>query len=356
MKTQGSFSMKDSQAVKGIAILLMLFHHLFNDLEEYAGYTVSCAPFSQAHLTSLAILAKVCVAMFVFITGYGIAASYEKNFGDHEPSGREMTAFVWKRAIKVMGAYWAVFLLTLLCQPLGRTIFDAYGHSLRDIIAGLFLDAFGLAFFVQAPTLNPAWWYMSLAIALVILLPFAVRLMKKTRSFLVMGLVMAFLMACRLSYDMTYYFFSALLGAVCFEENLFGRLDKRMAKGRYAAVILTCLLFAVTFYLRIGWNDYGILEGLIAFSVILLTHEVIARIPGVNRVLELLGRHSGNMYLFHNQLYAYYFLGFFYSFRHWALVVAALAAVSLAVSAALEWIKKKSGYQAVMARLANRFD
>ena len=343
--------MKETQVVKGIAILLMLFHHLFNDLEEYAGYTVSYAPFSEAHLTSLAILAKVCVAMFVFITGYGICASYCKAFPDREPTGREMTAFVWNRYIKLMAAYWAIFILTLICQPLGRTIFDAYGRSPRDIIAGLFLDAFGLAFFVQAPTLNPAWWYMSLAIALVILLPFAVRLMKKTRGLLVMGVVMVFLMACRLSYDMTYYFFSALLGAVCFEENVFERLDAWMAGRKVLTVCLTAALFALVFYLRIGWNDYGILEGLIAFSVILLVHEVIARIPGVDRVLGLLGRHSGNMYLFHNQLYAYYFLGFFYSFRHWALVVAALAAVSLIVSIAVEWIKEKTGYNRAVTRL-----
>ena len=343
--------------VKGIAILLMLFHHLFNDLEEYAGYAVSYAPFSQAHLTSLAVLAKVCVAMFVFVTGYGIAASYTKRFGESEPTGREMTAFVWKRWIRVMSAYWVMFALTLICQPLGRTIFDAYGHGLREIIGGLLLDAFGLAFFVQAPTLNPAWWYMSLAIALVVLMPFVVYFMKKTRGVLVMALVMTFLMACRLSYDMTYYFFSALLGAVCFEEDLFGKLDRFMEGGkRWLAVLLTLALFALVFYLRIGWNDYGILEGLIAFSVILLVHEVIAHIPLLGGALEVLGRHSGNMYLIHNQLYAYYFLGFFYSLRHWAIVVAALAAASLLVSVVVELLKKKSGYSDLMERLAARFD
>ena len=82
-----------------------------------------------------------------------------------------------------------------------------------------------------------------------------------------------------------------------------------------------------------------------------LSPELIARIPGVDRVLGLLGGHSGNMYLFHNQLYAYYFLGFFYSFRHWALVVAALAAVSLIVSIAVEWIKEKTGYNRAVMRL-----
>ena len=34
------FTKEETNFCKGIAIVMMLFHHLFNDFEEYAGYIV----------------------------------------------------------------------------------------------------------------------------------------------------------------------------------------------------------------------------------------------------------------------------------------------------------------------------
>ena len=46
---------------------------------------------SYTHLINFyALLCKVCVAIFVFISGYGITASYYKKFADWEPSVGEI--------------------------------------------------------------------------------------------------------------------------------------------------------------------------------------------------------------------------------------------------------------------------
>ena len=103
----GAFSVKDSTVGKGIAILLMLFHHLFNDYEEYAGYAVSYFPFSGDRLTYLAVLSKICVAVFVFISGYGIAASFGGLCRDGRlPGAGEVGRFVRRRYVRLMAAYW----------------------------------------------------------------------------------------------------------------------------------------------------------------------------------------------------------------------------------------------------------
>ena len=91
-----------------------------------------------------------------------------------------------------------------------------------------------------------------------------------------------------------------------------------------------------------------------SLPLLLLAAQVIVKIPVVSSLLGLLGRHSGNMFLMHNQLYSFYFLGFFYSFRHWALILLVLTAVSLAVSVLMEYLKKLTHYNVLTAHLEGR--
>ena len=149
------FTKKDTDFCKGIAIVLMIFHHLFNDYEEYEGFIVNYSPFSGDYLMHLAMLARVCVAIFVFLSGYGIASTYRKKFGQRIPDKKETGEFVWKRYWKLMVGYWFAFLLTLICQPLGRTVFEAYGTELKSFAMYFLVDVLGLAYLFSTPTLNP---------------------------------------------------------------------------------------------------------------------------------------------------------------------------------------------------------
>lgn len=55
------------------------------------------------------LLCKVCVAIFVFISGYGVAASYRKQFGRDEPDGGEGTSFIGKRIWNVDAVLVCIF-------------------------------------------------------------------------------------------------------------------------------------------------------------------------------------------------------------------------------------------------------
>ena len=145
-------SKQESQIYKGIAIILMLFHHLFNDFEEYAGYTVNYWPFTAQKVQLFAVLSKICVAVFVFITGYGLAASFQKEcapaLASSDGASRKkncLFSFTWKRWWRLMTNYWFIFVLVLLLQPLGRTIFDAYGTGTKQIAVSGIIDFLGLA-------------------------------------------------------------------------------------------------------------------------------------------------------------------------------------------------------------------
>lgn len=68
----------ETNVCKGFAILLMFVHHLFSRPEVYADYSIRYFPFSYKTIISIALLGKVCVAIFVFLSAYGITVQSNK--------------------------------------------------------------------------------------------------------------------------------------------------------------------------------------------------------------------------------------------------------------------------------------
>ena len=73
-----TFTKKDTQMLKGIAIICMLIHHLFLDPSRYKGYSVDFWPLTETITTHIALAMKLCVAIFVMLSAYGMTLSYKK--------------------------------------------------------------------------------------------------------------------------------------------------------------------------------------------------------------------------------------------------------------------------------------
>lgn len=64
---------EESSAIKGVAILLMIFHHCFRTEKKFAAYSpIFTAFFTESRVISLAKWAKICVPLFAFVSGYGL--------------------------------------------------------------------------------------------------------------------------------------------------------------------------------------------------------------------------------------------------------------------------------------------
>ena len=70
--TKTVFDREASQALKGIAIVMMLFHHCFQMASRYDGWTILFSPLREQQVINLAVGCKICVAIFAFISGYGL--------------------------------------------------------------------------------------------------------------------------------------------------------------------------------------------------------------------------------------------------------------------------------------------
>ena len=106
--------------MKGIAILAMLFHHMYGapppEVEPYTGV-----------LAWIGVLGKVCVAMFLFCSGYGLAAQYKPI------SIKDDIKFILRRLTKFYLNYWVIFIIfvPITYFVFGRTLTDAYGEHVN---------------------------------------------------------------------------------------------------------------------------------------------------------------------------------------------------------------------------------
>ena len=91
------FTIKDTNIMKGFAIIFMIFHHLF--------YTKTDAfpIINEISITNtIGLFCKVCVGIFVFLSGYGISATYNKE--------KSLLSFYKKRLLKLYLNYWLIWL------------------------------------------------------------------------------------------------------------------------------------------------------------------------------------------------------------------------------------------------------
>jgi peptidoglycan/LPS O-acetylase OafA/YrhL len=110
----------------------------------------------------LSELGKVCVAIFVFCSGYGLSVSYPESIQRDNLKAivKGSIRFEIKRLIKFYSNYWIVFLIfvpiSVFC--FGRSLSMPYGND-SNIILSLILDLFGLQ---GLGSFNITWWFNKL--------------------------------------------------------------------------------------------------------------------------------------------------------------------------------------------------
>lgn len=354
-----AFTKEHTRIVKGIAVLMLLFHHLFNDYPEYEGHYVNYWPLTGDQVTNIALACRVCVAIFVFITGYGLAASYAKTFsGGRKETPRELTKFSLTRWWNLMTRYWFVVVLAWVSgQFLGRRPWDVYGPGFLSTFTRAVLDFFGISESFQSGWFNPTWWYMSLAILMIFLAPLVLYAARRVGSlpilvafWLVLG---GFKFTATVALSLPSFFF----GIVCFDYRLFDRWKGLWSDRRWGSMVKSCLLvvaMAGCLVCYVNYNFLGALDVLLAWLFCAAVMTFVSVVPGIREFLGLFGKHSDNMFFTHTLLYSYFFLDFYYSFQIPVVILLVLAATSLALSIVIEKVKSLSGYNGRMETLGQK--
>ena len=338
MNADNYFSKRVTLTAKGIAVILMLFHHLFYDAPGLVDrYAVSAKPLPWPVLNSLSFYGKICVAIFVFLTGYGMSV----NLGPKNTVHRQRYAI--SRFLKLECGFSFIYLLTILSSFLAPNRLAAYfteGHA-KGILLMAF-DAVGLANFFGTPTYNGTWWYMSFAIFLIFLMPIAVKLHEQFGICMVAIAALITDFGIDASRAFAVYLFSLSLGIWAAQSGAAGKIRSRCqntgAKWLFLAVSL--ILFVLFSAIRIKWGYYTWTDGLICLTFLAFLFILIDLIGVRLRLMEVFGKYSMTIFLTHTLIYNHYFSSFIYAPKNWFLILLLLAAVSLGCAFAIEGLRR----------------
>ena len=356
------FTKEHTMQMKGIAIIILLFHHCFLNAQRWATvpyeklattkgwgyYPISFAPFSSHTIQYLASFSKICVAMFVFMTGYGMWVSYES-----QKKKTTMSNYIKKRMVTLMTGFLIIFVVTeILAIPTGRFI-EVYGHDFRSVVY-MIIDALGLAKLLGTPLFCLTWWYMSLAIVLIMIFPFVHSMMEKYQWIVVVASIIV-PRACGFgqSTDLFRYLLAYTLGMYFAQHDLLARIKERFMEqnmaGKLLFLIVSLIGLAVIIKCRqnawIGWKYLDFWDGFAAMYVIVLSYIYILNGKWIVKGLGFLGKHSMNIFLIHSFYRDVFFHEFTYSFYYAWLDYIVLMVISLVTSIVLEWFKKLIRYE-----------
>lgn len=333
-----SFSKNDTLTAKGLAVLLLLFYHLFYEEHVLTALQVNYAPIPGNVFLMAAGFGNICVAVFVMITAYGITKSI---LNDSAMTVKAAYDLAWKRFLKLMAGFAGLYLSVILVWSRSFDLQSLYGKGKQGLLL-MICDGLGLSQVFGTPTLNDTWWYMALAYTFIFLIPVLAFGVKKTGVVL---LAFSFFapMIFRLTFDMARYFFVAVFG-VC---AAYGNWFEKMFNLRMHGIVKWCvgvlgLVLCVLIRQNAVVKDYfaNYVDAPIAFFVICFAVMLPGMIPGVKQVLQYMGKHSMNIYLVHSFFYLIIHRSFIYGFRHAGIIFLALVLVSLGYSMIFEGLRK----------------
>ncbi len=101
-----------SNCLKGIAIVMLLYHHCFRSSNLYSSYEIVFL-LPERYINYIGVFCKVCVGVFAFISAYGMTKKMMTLPADQP---RTLSTSVWNvmssRLVKLLAAFIFVFLLT----------------------------------------------------------------------------------------------------------------------------------------------------------------------------------------------------------------------------------------------------
>lgn len=344
-------------------------HHCFLDPERYEGQKVIFTPFSEGFINDVALSMKICVALFVFLSGYGIMLGYKRKCnGCFDNLDRKIISrSVASRGIKLWTSFVFIFFVSQIYELVAVRnghFLDIYGnHGIKPVIY-YFIDMSGLAQFFGTPTYLDTFWYISLAWIIIFTIPPCIYIYNRFGGLTLCFLCLLFSVLFPISEEHTFsyfpnYAFTMCLGMICAQNNTIVRISEyKKIPGilKFLIYIILVLVFVCCRQLTRTLPIIALWNGLISMLICILFFEFINRWFGIRKCLEIIGIYSANIFMLHNFIRVIFYYDFTYSFRYWWLIVLVLLAISLCVAVILEGMKKIIKYDKLVSFLLRKTD
>lgn len=316
---------QDSLIIKGVGICAMLALHLF----DYS-------------------FCKICVAVFVFISGVGMTCGYTK-IGESGPiTVKSAAIFLFKRIKKFYLNYWFVFLIFvgLGIFVFKRTPNDAYGA--RGVFR-LILDFFCVGNY----NYDVQWWFNTMILILYLLFPFLYYSVKKM-PFLTLGISLSLTKFALWDnyaplfsdYPFLFQVYQLNMMLFVFIVGIFLVIKwdwiVKIANTRLfvpACLVLLSFFVYSHYETRIPFFHGWRVEAFIIATFTVLVSAIPVELKNRIHLFEFLGKHSSNIYFFHWFIVNWWLKEFLESFGNPVLVFVISMLICVFISIVLNKLK-----------------
>ncbi len=355
MKT---FTREDTKFIKGIAIILMYYHHLFC-FPERIGNAEYFSLFSLQGHSSAGIVGsfgKICVAIFVFLSGYGTYKSLQNT----EDVSKKLGKKIWG----LYKVYWEVLIIFVpLCFLMNVQAVDKTVKSFILNFTAIEITYNGeisfLTPFILLMLYTPVILWFSRKINNIFTSAIMVVIMAMVGLYVVPGITNTALGAgLQASYlyrllimPFTLVLAQYLSGIVCAKYDIISKVKDRYSDSLFSAFVAMGILGIVVYMRQYDGILYDyIYAPIFTMAIIVLFENKIGRV--VRKPIEYIGRHSTIMWLTHS-FYCYYLITrLIFLPQISILIVLLLVLITLITSIAIEFI---FGKIEVLAKNVNSF-
>lgn len=323
-----SLSKRDTSVLKGFAIIGMMMWHLF------FAPNPEGVEFS-AVLRFVSIIGDFCVSAFLFISGYGLTISFS-NYLEKYNHSKWGGQFVLARLVKFYFNYWFIFLLFV---PIGIFFFNIpmITDGEHTVLTWL-KQIFALS---GQKSYNSAWWFNTLIVKYYILFPFLYFMIRKKPIITLCFIIVLTVLGARFQQFYLVIFVIGIMWAYFKDKKQITPYLSKLSKLLMLLVILFLFISSITGLYFLG--EKGVFyRGLPFFGLITIALALFIKsvnCPKIYDGFNYLGKHSGNIYMFHSFLYYYWFSDWFYSLPTFAIFPTLLLS-SLIFSLLIERLKE----------------
>ena len=347
-------NVRQTNAAKGIAILCMVFHHLFYRASRYTTYGLTGLIISQDVTYTIANDMKVCVAIFAFLSGFGMVM---KTRAAAESQPKLTPAWFARNAAEsYLKLVRDTFFLMAIIIPLSvilhlerspAAVWNPKGEAdTGRIILGVLTNMSGTAGFFGYGWFIRAWWYLKIAILFILCFPLLYLILTKLRktgwilllAFSVFAVPMV--LGLNVKRDQIWRYLPAFLsGMILADKNVIGGIsgwtgEKRIRKIMLGSTLLVLLAASVVIRHNTSRLQY-VIQSFQAIIIFLAVVFFIPKLPGIYPMLVVLGKNSKYMWLIHTYIFGQLMMEWLFSMRNIWLIYGFLVVLTLAVSAVL---------------------
>lgn len=334
VKQVSGFSKNHTHYCKGIAIILMIVHHLFWNVPNI-GFKIKGIAISQ----SIGIIGKVCVSIFLILSGLGLSCNYKDDFNKN--------SFYRKRILKLYLNYWFIVISSILIlMVFFKSHFEMIiGYNFKGLLK-LILTFTGLQFIIGYQGINPAWWFTSVIILSYLCFPLIMKYLERYRiKFVLISFLLSFIDIVPSSnikiFSILGWIFPFIIGCYIGKFRLLDKINIYIYENNKKQILIIMLLTSLI--IRANLPSTGILgikfDYFLGLLIIVTVYVFWENLKLSKGIICYLGKKSMDIYYVHMFISVYLFSNFIYSLRTPILMMVIVLILSLIWSYILDLIR-----------------